>query len=170
MSEDKALPKGLRDEEVEKGKIKRPLVPYIPPVDPILDTVEGKLGTKNFKVSLPDGTIVYHAVYDNGLNKTFMIHMQEVMNFCKRKGFYKSYKKAKTNFKDCTSRFLWPNKNSTMPTLNLGLNFGILKLNNISSILEKNVIQWYLPTRTSGIFLQEPMVSSIKKPMTGFTS
>jgi len=34
MSENKALPKGLRDEEVERGKIKRPPVPYIPPVDP----------------------------------------------------------------------------------------------------------------------------------------
>ena len=48
MSEIKALPKGLRYEEVERGKIKRPPVPYIPPVDPILDAVESKLGTKNF--------------------------------------------------------------------------------------------------------------------------
>ena len=28
------------------------------------------------------------------------------MNFCKRKGYYKSYEKAKTTFKDCPSRFL----------------------------------------------------------------
>ena len=62
MSDNKALPKDLRDEEVERGKIKRPPVPYIPPVNPILYTVESKLGTNNFKVSLPDGTIVYHAV------------------------------------------------------------------------------------------------------------
>ena len=62
MSDNKALPKDLQDEEVERGKIKRPPVPYISPVDPILDTVESKSGTKNFKVSLPDGTIVYHAV------------------------------------------------------------------------------------------------------------
>ena len=34
ISEDKALPKGLRDEDVERGGIKRPPVPYIPPVDP----------------------------------------------------------------------------------------------------------------------------------------
>ena len=64
MSEDKALPKGLPEEEVERGKIKRPPVPYIPPVDPIRDSVESKSGTKNYKGSLPDGTIVYHAVYD----------------------------------------------------------------------------------------------------------
>ena len=48
MSDNNALPKGLQDEEVERGKIKRPLVPYIPQVDPIMDTVESKLGTKNF--------------------------------------------------------------------------------------------------------------------------
>jgi len=31
MSEDKALPKGIREEEVERGKIKRPPATYIPP-------------------------------------------------------------------------------------------------------------------------------------------
>ena len=91
MSDNKALPKGLQDEEVERGKIKRPPVPYIPPADPILDTVESKLGTKNFKVSLPDGTIVYHAVYNNGSNKDFVIHVKEVLSFCKRKNYDKFY-------------------------------------------------------------------------------
>ena len=90
---------------MERGRIKRHPVPYLPPVDPILDAVESKSGTKNFKVSLPDGTIVYHAVYDTGTNKALMIHVQEDMNFCNRKGFYKSYKKVKTNFEDCPSRF-----------------------------------------------------------------
>ena len=97
MSEDKALPKGLREEDMERGKSKRPPAPYIPPADPILDAVENKLGTKNYKVSLPDGKFFYHAVYDNnGLNK--------------RKGFYKSYEKAKTNFEDNTFRFNGPTK------------------------------------------------------------
>ncbi len=67
------------------GTIKRPPVPYIPTLDPILDTVESKLGTKTFKVSLPDGTIVYHAVYNNGLNEAFVIHVNEVLSFCKRR-------------------------------------------------------------------------------------
>jgi hypothetical protein len=84
MSDNKALPKGLRDDEVVRGKIKRPPAPYIPPVDPILDTVENKLGTKNFKVSLPNGTIVHHAMYDNGSNKAFVSHVKEVLSFCKR--------------------------------------------------------------------------------------
>jgi hypothetical protein len=87
--QDKAIQKVVREEDVERGEIKRPPLPYIPPVDLIKDAVEGKLGTKNFKVSLPDGTIVYHAVYNNGSNEACMIHIQEVLNFCKRKGFYK---------------------------------------------------------------------------------
>ena len=49
-----------------------------------MDTVESNLGTKNFKVSLPDGTIVYHAVYNNGSNEAFVIHVKEVLSFCKR--------------------------------------------------------------------------------------
>jgi hypothetical protein len=44
---------------VERRKIKRHPVPYIPLMDPILDAVKSKPGTKNYKVSLPDGTIVY---------------------------------------------------------------------------------------------------------------
>ena len=79
------LQKGLRNEEVERIKIKRPPVPYIPVPDPIRDTVKDSAGTKSFKVSLPDGSIVYHAVFDNGLNEAFVIHVQ---NFCKFKGFY----------------------------------------------------------------------------------
>ena len=106
MSEDKALPKGLQEEDMEKGKTKWPPVPYIPPVDPILDAVKSKSGTKKSKVSLPDETIVYHAIYGNGSKKSFMIHVNKVIRFCKRMDFYKSYKKAKTNFEDCTSRFM----------------------------------------------------------------
>jgi hypothetical protein len=130
MTDDKALPKGLQEEEVERGDIQRPPVPYIPPVDPILDTIKGKMGTKNYKVSLPDGTILCHSIYNNnGSNK--------------RKGFYKSYKKAKTNFEDNTSRLdLDQQKNL------------IHQVNNFSSILEK--------MQSNGIFLQEPTASSYK--------
>ena len=104
MGEDKALPKGLLDEDVERGRIKRPLVPYIPPVDPIQDVVESKSSTTNFKITLTDGTIVYHAIYENGLNEAFIIHMQEVLNFCKNKGFFEGYKKSKAHLLDTITR------------------------------------------------------------------
>ena len=73
------------------GKIKQPPVPYSPPVDPIMDALESKSGTKNFKVTLPDGTIVYHAVHNSASNETFIIHVKEVLSFFKRKNYYKFY-------------------------------------------------------------------------------
>ena len=97
---------------MERGEIKRPPVPYIPSVDPIMNTAESKSGTKNFKVSLPDGTIVYHSVYDNGLNEAFEIHVKEVLSFCKRKDYYKFYKKALKTKEDCSLRFTAAQKKS----------------------------------------------------------
>ena len=117
MSDNKALPKGLQDKEVERGKIKRPPVSYIPPVDTILDTVESKPGTKNFKVSLPDGTIVYHAVYGNGLNEAFVIHVKEVLSFCKRKNYDKFYKKALKTKEIALYDSMRPRRNPTKPSL-----------------------------------------------------
>ena len=85
MSDNKALLKGLRDEEVERGESRRPPIPYIPTEDPIQESVEMKLGSKKFKVTLPDGTIVYHKVYDTGSNEAFIIHVKEVLSLVKQK-------------------------------------------------------------------------------------
>ena len=85
MSDNKAFPKGLKDEEVESGRLRRPPIPYIPPEDPIQETVEKISGTKNFKVTFLDGTVVYHKVYDGGNNEAFIIHVKEVIKFAKRK-------------------------------------------------------------------------------------
>ena len=53
---------------------------------------------------MESSSIVYHAVYDNGSNKAFIIHVQEVLNFCKNKGFYKAYATAKLHLTDCITR------------------------------------------------------------------
>ena len=105
VSKEKWLPKGLQDENVERGRIKRPPVPYIPLVDPIQDAVESKTSTKKFKVTLTNGTIMYHNMYNNGSNKAFVIHVQEVLNFCKNKGFFKSFEKGKLHLVACTTRW-----------------------------------------------------------------
>ena len=86
---------------LEKGNISQNTVPSVPSTaepKPDYRVVFVKKVTYRLSHSLPDGTIVYHAVYDNGSNEAFMIHVQEIMNFCKRKGLYKSYEKTKTNF------------------------------------------------------------------------
>ena len=77
-----------------------------------MDTVESKSGTKNFKVTLPDGTIVYHAVHDNGSNETFIIHVKEVLRFCKRKNYYKFYVKAESSKEDCFLQYQAARKKS----------------------------------------------------------
>ena len=74
-------------------------------MDPIKDTVESKTSTTKFKVTLTDGTIVYHNMYDNRSNKAFVIHVQEVLNFCKNKGFFKSFEKGKIHLVACTTRW-----------------------------------------------------------------
>jgi hypothetical protein len=70
------------------------------------------LGTKSFKVTLPDGTIVYHAVYDNGSNEAFIIHVKEVISLCKRKNYYKYFEVAQKEQEDCTLRFTVAQKKS----------------------------------------------------------
>jgi hypothetical protein len=64
-----------------------------------------KLGTKSFKVTLPDGTIVYHKVFDGGSNKVFIIHVKEVLSLIKRKNYYNYDEKAVMKKNDCTQRF-----------------------------------------------------------------
>ena len=101
MSESKAFAKGLRDEKVERGKIRRPPIPYIPTEDPVQESVEGEPGSKKFKVTLPDGTIVYPKVYDTGENKAFIIHVKEVLSLIKRKKYYDYYEAAEIQKEDC---------------------------------------------------------------------
>ena len=42
---------------------------------------------------------------DNGLNKAFVIHVKEVLSFCKRKNYYKFYGKAAETNEDCSLQF-----------------------------------------------------------------
>ena len=70
-----------------------------------MDAVEVKSGTKIFKVTLPDGTIVYHAVYNNGSKKAFVIHVKEILSLCKRKNYCKYYNKAQKAKEDCSLQF-----------------------------------------------------------------
>jgi len=74
-------------------------------VDPIKDTVKSKTSTTKFKVTQTDVTVGYHNVYNNRSNKAFVIHVQEVLNFCKNKGFFNSFAKGEKHLVDCTARW-----------------------------------------------------------------
>ena len=58
MSDQKAVPKGLRDQDVERGHTKKLPIPYIPVEDKIGDKVKANLRT--FKVKV-DGKMTINA-------------------------------------------------------------------------------------------------------------
>ena len=94
MSKNKAIPKGLKDKEVERGNLKRPPIPYITAEDTVSDTVKKHNGNKDYTVKLPDGTKISHSLFNTGSNKAFMIYVQEVLSFCDRKQFFALYAKS----------------------------------------------------------------------------
>ena len=73
MSKNKAIPKGLKDQEVERGNLKRPPITYIPMEDPVSDTVKKNSGKKDYTVELPDGTEISHSLFDMGSNKALKL-------------------------------------------------------------------------------------------------
>ena len=122
MSKNKAIPKGLKDQEVERGNLKRPPIPYIPAEDAISNTVKKHSGNKDYTVKLPDGTKISHSLFDTGSNEAFMIHVQEVLSFYNRKQFFALYaeseralENAKTNVKAAQDKLDWAlrNRNTT---------------------------------------------------------
>ena len=48
--------------------------------------------------------MVYHKVYDGGSNETFVVHVKEVLNLIKRKGYNDFYEGAKLTKDDCLLR------------------------------------------------------------------
>ena len=73
MSDQKTVPKGLHEKEVERGNFKKPPIPYIP--------VEGEVGKKvknnarTFKVKIDDKMTVNASVWTGGNPEGFLIHI-----------------------------------------------------------------------------------------------
>ena len=96
MSEAKAVPKGLKDQEVERGSVKkRPPVPYVPVVDEVQDAVNKTKGKEStYTIKLPDKTQFTVNIWDTGTPEAFLIHVQTAVNACKRKGLFSDYHTA----------------------------------------------------------------------------
>ena len=101
MIANKALLKGLLYEEVERGKIKQPPVPYIPLVDPIMGAVETKSGTKKLQghTARWDNCLLCRA--RKWLKQDIYNPCEIGSSFCKRKNYYKFYEKAEGSKEDC---------------------------------------------------------------------
>ena len=94
MSNSKAVPEGLKDQECEKGsRAKRPPIPYVPVVDPVQDVVNT---TKEhpMKIKLPDKTEIQVPIWHQGTPEAFLIHVRETLSACKRKGYFSKYQEA----------------------------------------------------------------------------
>ena len=62
------------------------------------------MGTKKFKVTLPNGTVVYHKVYDGGNNEAFIIHVKEVIKLAERKNYFGYYEAAEFKKGQCVTQ------------------------------------------------------------------
>ena len=83
---DKSCPKGLKDFEVERGFTRRPPIPYIPVDDDVADAVAKASGASEYKLELPGGTKVQHALWESGSIETFLKHVMSTMSYVTRKG------------------------------------------------------------------------------------
>ena len=76
---DKAVPKELKDFEVERGYTRRPPISYIPIQDEVSESVTKASGASEYKLELPGGTKVQHALWESGNNEAFLKHVMSAM-------------------------------------------------------------------------------------------
>jgi hypothetical protein len=93
---DKSVPKGLRDQEVERASPHQPPIPYIPVEDKIAEQVKEAAGTGSFKIELPNSTKVTQSQWNLGNNEAFLIHVMSALSICDRKKLFETYEKAET--------------------------------------------------------------------------
>ena len=83
---DKAVPKGLKDFEVERGFTKRPPILYIPIQDEVAELVTKASGASEYKLELPGGTKVQHSLWESRNVESFLKHVLSAMSYITRKG------------------------------------------------------------------------------------
>ena len=69
---DKSFPKGLKDFEVERGFTRGPPIPHIPVDDDVAEAVAKASGALEYKLELPGGTKVQHALWESGNVEAFL--------------------------------------------------------------------------------------------------
>ena len=92
---DKAVPKELKDFEVERGYTRRPPIPYIPIQDEVLESVTKASKASEYKLELLGGTKVQHALWGSRNNEAFLKHVMSTMSYVARKGYFKEFEEAK---------------------------------------------------------------------------
>ena len=94
MSNQKTVPKGLREQEVERGNFKKPPIPYIPVEDEVGEKVKNDVQT--FKVKIDNTTTVNASVWTGGNPKGFLIHIISTVGYIERSKLFKNWTSQKT--------------------------------------------------------------------------
>ena len=68
---------------------------YIPIEDKVAKLVTKASGASKYKLELPGGTKVSHALWESGSVKAFLKHVMSAMSYVTRKGYFKEYEEAK---------------------------------------------------------------------------
>ena len=94
---DKSCPKGLKPFEVERGHTREPPIPYIPVADDVAEAVTKTSGASGYKLDLPSGIKVTHALWENGNSEAFLKHVMAALSYVHKKGYIKEYEEAERN-------------------------------------------------------------------------
>ena len=97
MSDQKTVPKGLRDNEVERGNFKKPPIPYIPVNNDIGKNV--KSDARTFKVKLDDKTTVTASIWTGANPEGFLIHVISALGYIERSKLLEKWVIAKKTVK-----------------------------------------------------------------------
>jgi hypothetical protein len=91
---DRSCPKGLKPFEVERGHTNVPPIPYIPVADELAEAVTKTSGASGYKLDLPSGIKVTHALWENGNAEAFLKHVMAALSYVHKKGYVKEYEEA----------------------------------------------------------------------------
>ena len=77
---DKSCPQVLKAFEVERGHTRVPPILYIPVEDEVAEAVIKASGAPGYKLELPSGIKVTHALWESGNNEAFLKHVMATMS------------------------------------------------------------------------------------------
>jgi hypothetical protein len=91
---DKSCPKGLKAFQVERGHTREPPILYIPVADDVAEAVTKHSGALEYKLELPSGIKVSHALWESWNAEAFLKHVMAAMSYVTKNGYIKEYEAA----------------------------------------------------------------------------
>ena len=92
---DKSCPKGLKSFQVERCHTREPPIPYIPVAGDVAEAVTKHSGALEYKLELPSGIKISHALWESRNAEAFLKHVMAAMIFVDKKGYIREYEAAK---------------------------------------------------------------------------